>query len=105
MTYKEFLKHLRKTPRQWSLDVSGMLRLRVKIHNAAHCFCPLTAVYAAREGKIVRTGRAFDAASDMGMRQEVVEGIVAAADACIGYKDYKRIRRDLLRATGMTEDS
>jgi hypothetical protein len=93
MTLDQFLKRLRKTPRDWKFLGDGEIRRRWR---SEHPQCPLTALVGLGEDD----WRA--AAEKLGIDLDVAETITDAADNDEGEAS-KRLRAKLLRACGLTE--
>jgi len=93
MTYKKFLKELRKTPREWVIEFKyGGELLRLGANSAAKC--PLLAVPGCFRFKC-------PTCSDRGLSSKMRDKIIRAADK-FGEHD-RRIRADLLRACGLKD--
>ena len=96
MTYKKFLETLKKTNRNWILSASGAMIVRLDTLR-----CPITTVCSIVCGDIFDNSQYLYAARRLKLRRNLAENIVIAADNRMHTRHQARIRRDLLRATGL----
>lgn len=98
MTYRQFLKALRKTPRQWTISI-GRIRLMPDFSPLTQC--PITAVCTALQGTQLIAGDWEQAAALIGLNERVAKRIMESGNG--GTPSYgfysEEVRRDLLRAT------
>lgn len=87
MTYKQFLTALRKTPRQWKI-IDGGIRYR----ETSRLHCPLSKVAGVYYCDV------WTAQDVLKMDRDLRVRIMKAADG-----GTSTIRRDLLKACGLTE--
>jgi hypothetical protein len=102
MTYKEFLAHLGKTPRKWTLT-GGRMRLVPDFSPLAQC--PISAVCTLLTGKELIAGDWEQAAALIGLNEEVAKQVMESGDDGVpSYGFYsEEVRQDLLRATGLVK--
>lgn len=91
MTYPEFLKALRKTLRNWTVDENHCIRMTLGAPGWEEC-CPITSL------RLVDCFDWEDVAGELGLDYKLAAQIVFAADDQEG----ENIRRDLLKACGLT---
>ena len=96
MTYRRFLSSLRRTAREWTLNSEDQIRLGLPGSS-----CPITAVCRMSCGSIFENSQYRSAARVLKLRLDLSDNIVLAADHRELTKDEARIRKDLLRATGL----
>lgn len=99
MTYQEFLEELKKTKGQFNWRLNEWEGLVGSRENDDCKYCPLTAVYTAKEGKNISWLKYEKAAAELGMDLELADLIVNAADK-VDYHD-QYYRRDMLEIIGL----
>lgn len=97
MRLKEFLELLPGVNVKWQLE-SGRIRGRLNGHKV----CPITALAQRERGERYASDDHRRAARDLGLREDVAYNIAKAID---GEAVPVRMRKALLRATGLTDRS
>jgi hypothetical protein len=109
MTLKQFLRKLRRTPRNWRLENGRYLRSG---GGGTHCHCPISAVIRAKTGDVELARRAFFNPGALGvsklhLRESVANNIATAAGTrgeCGYLSAYlKGLRHRLKAACGLIE--
>ncbi len=108
--YLEFLFYLGMCPLKWKLipeelrDNTPVIRARVEHIGGTVSVCPITAVYELKTNKLVTSVFAWMAGVKLGLSPYLVHFIILAADNSSSTLDEvgKEIRRDLLKATGLS---
>lgn len=103
MTYRQFLRELRKTPRPWRLHNDSVNRkksIRLHHHGSDMVYDPISAVCKFHLGLEFHIYMWRTAALELGLTFSIAERIAMASD---GETRRSKTQLDLLRATGLVK--
>ena len=90
MTLNQFLRKLRRTPRNWHV-YNGIIR-------CSKSTCPIHAV-----ARVIGANRPDDLGRRIGLRETTIDSIISAADNSMHTRHEVDVRKRLLKACGLAK--